>query len=372
MQSSSTRIGAATLTAALLAFALPHGIDAQQSVGVTVNGQPVNLSPAPIERAGRVFVPLRGVFERLGASVVYSNGQINATGNGRDISLRIGSTQATVNGQPQGLDVAPFIIGASTYVPLRFVAQALGDAVNWDNSNSIVAITTNGQVAQQPQPQRQREQPQQQREQPQQPARSPIQLEATQPANGTTVAANRPAIEARFAGANADPNSLKITLDQVDITAQTSRSSRGILYSPPSDLMPQRHTVDVRGNDTNGQPFDQRFEFVSGTRAAQTFLDVMTPQNNSTVGSTFTVRGKTMPNARVTVEAGGSASLAGILVLGTGTFRGDTTADANGNFAEDVSLNNSVPGGSINLVVTATDSQTKAAAPQVQRHLVRG
>jgi len=79
-----------------------------------------------------------------------------------------------------------------------------------------------------------------------------------------------------------------------------------------------------------------------------------------------------MPNARVTVEAGGSASLAGILVLGTGTFRGDTTADANGNFAEDVSLNNSVPGGSINLVVTATDSQTKAAAPQVQRHLVRG
>lgn len=371
MQSSPIRIGAATLTAALLALALPYGIDAQQSsVGVTVNGQPVNLSPPPIERAGRVFVPLRGVFERLGASVVYANGQINATGNGRDISLQIGSTQATVNGQPQGLDVAPFIVGASTYVPLRFVAQALGDAVNWDNSNSIVAITTNGQVAQyRPQrpPQQQQRPPEQQR-----PARSPLQLEMTQPANGATVAANRPAIEARFAGANADANSLKVTLDQVDITEQTSRSSRGILYSPPSDLMPQRHVVDVRGNDTNGQPFDQRFEFVSGTRAEQTFLDVMTPQNNSTVGSTFTVRGKTMPNARVTIEAGGSANLAGILVLGTGTFRGDTTADANGDFAENVSLGNSVQGGSINLVVTATDSQSRAAAPQVKRHLVRG
>ena len=50
---------------------------------------------------GRVFVPLRGVFEQLGASVVYSNGTIDANGNGRDISLQIGSTQATVNGQPQ-------------------------------------------------------------------------------------------------------------------------------------------------------------------------------------------------------------------------------------------------------------------------------
>jgi hypothetical protein len=111
---------------------------------VTIDGQVTNFSPPPIERAGRVFVPLRGVFERLGASVVYQAGVINATGNGRDISLTIGSTQATVNGNPQVLDVAPFIVGASTYVPLRFVSQALGAAVNYDDSTTTVAITTNG------------------------------------------------------------------------------------------------------------------------------------------------------------------------------------------------------------------------------------
>ena len=351
----------------LLPAVLAATMVAQASgVGVTINGQPVNLDPAPIMRAGRVFVPLRGVFERLGASVVYANGQINATGNGRNISLNIGSNQASINGQGQTLDVAPFIVGASTYVPLRFVAQALGDQVNWDNSNSIVAIQTNGAISQAPPPQQAPRPPQ-----PQQPQRSPITLASTEPANGSTVSANRPTIEARFENAQADPNSMRVALDQLDITGQTSRSPRGIVFSPPSDLMPQRHVVDIRGNDRDGRPFNLRFGFNSGTQAAQTFLDVTSPQNGATVGSSFTVRGRTMPNARVTVEAGGSANVGGIMVVGTGTFRGDTVADANGNFAQDVQLT-SVPGGSISLVVSATDPQSRAAAPQVQRRLNRG
>ena len=113
---------------------------AQSDVSVTLNGAPLILNPAPQERAGRIFVPLRGVFERLGASVVYENGTINAQGNGRSVSLHIGSTEAMVDGQNQMLDVAPFIIGDSTYVPLRFVSQALGASVNYDASNRMVAL----------------------------------------------------------------------------------------------------------------------------------------------------------------------------------------------------------------------------------------
>jgi hypothetical protein len=133
----------ASAGAATLAFALFLGNTAGAQE-ITINGQPVNVSPAPIMQAGRVFVPLRGVFESLGASVVYSNGEINATGNGREIALHIGSTQATVDGSPETIDVAPFIVGASTYVPLRFVSQALGASVDWDNTNHIVAITMQG------------------------------------------------------------------------------------------------------------------------------------------------------------------------------------------------------------------------------------
>jgi hypothetical protein len=106
---------------------------AQSNVSVSLNGAPLPLNPAPQERAGRIFVPLRGIFERLGASVVYENGTINAQGSGHSVSLRIGSNQATVDGQNQLLDVAPFMIGDSTYVPLRFVSQALGTNVNYDS-----------------------------------------------------------------------------------------------------------------------------------------------------------------------------------------------------------------------------------------------
>jgi hypothetical protein len=130
--------------AAAFAFTFSLAIAADAQVQIQINGSPVNVSPAPIMQSGRVFVPLRGVFESLGASVVYSNGQINATGNGREISLHIGSTQATVDGSSATIDVAPFIVGASTYVPLRFVSQALGASVDWDNTNHIVAITMQG------------------------------------------------------------------------------------------------------------------------------------------------------------------------------------------------------------------------------------
>ena len=112
-----------------------------QDVTIVVNGQTLNFDQPPVERAGRVFVPLRGVFERLGASVVYASGQINATGNNRNIALHIGSNQATVNGQPVTVDVAPFLVGARTLVPLRFIAQSLGATVNYNDSSRTVAIT---------------------------------------------------------------------------------------------------------------------------------------------------------------------------------------------------------------------------------------
>jgi hypothetical protein len=98
----------------------------------------------PIDQAGRIFVPMRAIFERLGAAVVYSNGTINATRGRRTIALAIGSQSATVNGQPVQLDSPPFLIGERTLVPLRFVSQALGANVQWSESNMTAFINTNG------------------------------------------------------------------------------------------------------------------------------------------------------------------------------------------------------------------------------------
>jgi len=123
------------------------GASAQQAPSVIVDGSMMAFSDQPpIERAGRIYVPMRALFERLGATVVYENGTINATRGHRTISLQIGSAMATVDGQPVQLDSPAFEIGFRTLVPLRFVSQALGARVSWNEPQLTAYISTNGMV----------------------------------------------------------------------------------------------------------------------------------------------------------------------------------------------------------------------------------
>jgi len=115
-------------------------------VRVFVDGSPVYFDQAPVMANGRVLVPLRGVFERLGATVAWdpTSQTVLAERGATSVSLRIGSPQAFVNGQAQFLDVPAMLIGGRTVVPLRFVSQALGADVNWDATTSTVQITSQG------------------------------------------------------------------------------------------------------------------------------------------------------------------------------------------------------------------------------------
>jgi len=346
-------VASAVAVAALLGSTLPA-----LAVSVQLNGSAVSLNPPPITRAGRVFVPLRGIFERLGASVVYQAGTINATGsNGRTVSLHIGAHTATVNGASQPLDVAPFIIGASTYVPLRFVSQALGATVNYDAANQIVAIGTNGTNTNAAPA----------AAAPTNAAKSALHLveNALQPGRNGYVQSTKPTIQATFSQ-HADPNSVHVTLDGRDITATTTISDTGIVYTPQSDLQNSKHTVRVSGKDASGVAFDRGWPFTSGTTQPTNSVTISSPADGAAVGGAFTVSGHTTPNARVHIVAGSAASFGGILHFGTGTYTGDTLADASGNFSQQVSLQ-TVPGGQIGVTVTSTDPATKASAQKTLR-----
>jgi hypothetical protein len=358
----------AVLTTTLTVPALGAG-----PVSVTVNGQPANLNPPPTERAGRVFVPLRGVFEQLGATVVYANGTINATGRGHTVSLKIGSQQAIVDGQQQTVDVAPFIIGASTYVPLRFVSQALGASVNYDGANNIVAINTNGGGGGAMPPPNQTITPLPQGNG----DRGAITLASERPARGSTAESRRPLIEATFGGGAVDPNSLRIMLDGLDVTNDSTRSPRGFTYVPRSPLQPGAHRVRVSGTDSNGQPFSRAWEFTSGTSTAM--VDAITdvrPRDGATVPNGFVVSGHTMPGAHVTVQVGVSNSrdslngIVGALLGGGGTNSASysLTADGNGLFSTEVSIG--APSGSqLVLAINAVDPRTGAPTPPVRETL---
>ncbi|HEY4439145.1 MAG TPA: copper amine oxidase N-terminal domain-containing protein [Candidatus Elarobacter sp.] len=366
----------AALAAALaLGAAVAGPALAAGPVTVQVNGSTINLNPPPTERAGRVFVPLRGVFENLGATVVYANGTINASGRGHTVSLHIGSTQATVDGQQQNLDVAPFIIGASTYVPLRFVSQALGATVNYDGNNNVVAINTNGGGGNYRPP-----------NQVLTPAPNPngtygaITLANVLPARGSPVTSRRPTIEATFAGGTVDPNSIRITLDGADVTNNATRSPRGFTYAPQSPLQAGTHDVVVSGNDASGNGFRRGWRFnTSGTSSTSLSITNVRPPDGATVGNQFVVAGRTSPGARVQiavgVSQGGSTTIGAIIgsILGGGNTGSNSavynvTADGNGFFTTQVNIG--APSGStLTMVIHATDPNTGASANPVQETL---
>ncbi len=99
---------------------------------------------AAVVRSGRAFVPLRAVFEWLGADVHYANGTITAVRGGDVVTLTVGSTQAGKNGHAITLDAAPFVTGGKSFVPLRFVAEALGAAVNYSAAQGNVTVSHAG------------------------------------------------------------------------------------------------------------------------------------------------------------------------------------------------------------------------------------
>jgi len=73
----------------------------------------------------------------------YTLRQSDLTPYSMTISLQIGNKQYTKNGEPAYFDVAPYIEPSSnrTMVPIRFIAEAIGASVSWDNATSTDTIS---------------------------------------------------------------------------------------------------------------------------------------------------------------------------------------------------------------------------------------
>ncbi|MBE0068505.1 hypothetical protein F3K46_05420 [Thermoanaerobacterium thermosaccharolyticum] len=86
---------------------------------------------------------MRAFFEALGAKVEWDQSTKTVTGirDNTTVQLTIGSKIGKVNGQNYALAVEAQIINGYTYIPLRFVGEALGDEVNY--SNGVITINSN-------------------------------------------------------------------------------------------------------------------------------------------------------------------------------------------------------------------------------------
>ncbi|HLW60678.1 MAG TPA: copper amine oxidase N-terminal domain-containing protein [bacterium] len=118
----------------------------QGPIRVYIDGQSIGFDVPPMVSQNRVFVPLRGIFERLGATVDYdaATQHIVAIRGGQTVELTIGSRQARVNNTPALLDVPAFTIGGRAMVPLRFISESLGASVQWVDASQTILIGSAG------------------------------------------------------------------------------------------------------------------------------------------------------------------------------------------------------------------------------------
>ncbi len=115
---------------------------AEASPTVFVDGRQLFFDVQPIVENDRTLVPLRAIFEALGASVSWNEATqtVAASKAGTEIQLTIGQFTAFKNGASVMLSAPPQIIDGRTLVPIRFVSEALGAQVNWNGDTEVITI----------------------------------------------------------------------------------------------------------------------------------------------------------------------------------------------------------------------------------------
>jgi cell wall-associated NlpC family hydrolase len=112
------------------------------SMKVLIDNKPLDMDVQPMVVNNRTLLPLRAVFESLGAQVDWLKEQniIEGRKGSTVIDLHFNDTNALVNGKTVPMEVAPVVVNDRTLVPVRFIAESLGASVTWDANTNTVAV----------------------------------------------------------------------------------------------------------------------------------------------------------------------------------------------------------------------------------------
>ena len=113
-------------------------------IQVILNGSRLTFDTSPILVNNTTLVPLRTIFEALGMEIDWDEATqtVTAQKDGITLTLTIGSTEASKNGESIFLLTAPQLsIEGRTLVPIRFIAESLGLNVTWIDATRTVIIT---------------------------------------------------------------------------------------------------------------------------------------------------------------------------------------------------------------------------------------
>jgi hypothetical protein len=332
-------------------------------IGVSVDGRALSLDQGPVVSGGRVLVPLRGIFEAMGANVHYNpaDRSVDAQRGATQLHLVLDSTQATLNGRPVTLDVPAQTIGGRTLVPIRFVSEALGAHVDWNAAARAVAITSpNAPSASIAPP----EPPAPVVLMPPPPPPAPQISRMTTDATGMLHPGNRLHVTMMGTPGGTATFDVANTAQNVAMTETRPGVYEGDLTIRP-DNTPSTEPRTVTGHLTlNGQTASQdaQQQIAIGPTQGNIFVNVTSPSPSQVVSRDFEVTGTTLPFATVKVKAQEYHHT--LIVFGAGGDEVSATgkADANGHFSVPVHM--PVQGRhNVSLKVTAVDSKGNVSKP---------
>ena len=125
---------------------------------VQLNDHILGFSQPPVTENDRTLVPMRFLFEQMGATVTWDDATQTATATvpttteeeiqtfglaeEKSVAFSVDNTTATVNGSAATMDVPARLINDKTMVPLRFLSENLGFNVQWDEATRTAIVTT--------------------------------------------------------------------------------------------------------------------------------------------------------------------------------------------------------------------------------------
>ena len=151
------RLVAVSLLALLLfgsagvADAADFGAPPSGEIPILYNDHTVYATPDILKRSrvlaalvkdGQIYVPLRSMFEQMGATVSASpDGKtVTATKPGASVTVTVGKSEVVINGATRPLDVPPMLYHGIVLVPVRVISEALGAYVQWLPTRHVVVV----------------------------------------------------------------------------------------------------------------------------------------------------------------------------------------------------------------------------------------
>jgi len=97
---------------------------------------------AALVRGGTLLIPLRSMFEQMGATVSYAGGTKTVTVSkpGAEVKVTVGKPEVVINGESRPLDVPPMIYQGTVLVPVRVISEGIGAYVQWVPDQHVVVV----------------------------------------------------------------------------------------------------------------------------------------------------------------------------------------------------------------------------------------